>query len=73
MNNIDFTTIDEQLEEYGDMHEEGCLCMAEDPDECTCDMNGLKPLVHSSIEKAVKEAVGRERRRMKKILRAHLS
>lgn len=27
----------QEVEEYGDLHNEHCLCMMEDPDACDCD------------------------------------
>lgn len=45
----------EQLEEYGEYHEDGCQCMLEDPDACDCNMHGLKPLISQALEKAYQE------------------
>lgn len=41
------------LEEYGDLHDEGCACMDEDnPDYCTCDMGGLKKIMYEAYSQA---------------------
>lgn len=41
----------EQLEEYGDLHDDLCPCVNDnDPDECQCDMGGLKTLLSKAID-----------------------
>ena len=40
----------EDIEEYGDEHEENCACLREE--ECDCDMHGMKQLLKKYIEKA---------------------
>ncbi len=38
-----------ELEEYGDLHDEGCPCIMEEPDECDCDMGGMKEFVQEKM------------------------
>jgi len=41
-----------EIEEYGDLHGENCLCMMEDPDECDCDeMKQIKQFTESWMKK----------------------
>ena len=38
--------MEEEIEEYGDLHGEHCSCCMEDPDECDCDeMKELKSFI----------------------------
>lgn len=39
----------EEIEEYGELHEDNCSTLQED--ECDCDMKGMKPFVTSQMEK----------------------
>lgn len=43
----------EELEEYGEWHEEGCQCTFEESsDGCDCTMHGLKPLISNALEES---------------------
>lgn len=44
-----------QLEDYGDLHSNGCGTNMEE--ECNCDMQGLKPLIRKAINSTRAEAV----------------
>ena len=38
----------EELEEFGDFHDDTCLCLREE--ECDCDMRGLKPFLKEKMD-----------------------
>ena len=41
-----------EIEEYGDLHGEGCMCMMEDPDECDCEeMKAIKQFTETWMQK----------------------
>src|SRR3990167_4387471 len=52
-----------ELEEYGNLHDEFCGVNFED--ECTCDMQGMKPLFEKSLLQATEMGRVGERKRLK--------
>lgn len=42
----------QELEEYGNLHEENCGCVSDEnyPDECDCDMKGMKSFVEQKMK-----------------------
>lgn len=41
---------EESVEGLGDLHDKNCQSMREDPDQCDCDMRGIKPEIKMLLE-----------------------